>query len=483
LVLLAIAHAIWRQIAWRRLDRLIAGYRESGEPTAPEDFDGPPIPDADNGAVDLRAAGAALKMHTSAWEHWCWTSRVLPLTPGEREAAESVERENAAALAALDAGFSKPQAQWRNPWSSNKVPYLPQLPPQRELTNLLSAAAHAAHSRGDDAAALRRIRQVWWLARSSDDCAPLEVSHLVASGQRLSACEILIQLAPDLHAESSRETRREIRAMLDYLLSEDELRRRFSRALYGERFIASAAARALARGSFELPPVHDASLIERLGAYGAGPLALTDTFLVVRGTSAVAHAIDQPTNPAAISMLGPALPIRRRLWVVWMPDYERFIRLHYQVLTTARLAATALAIRLYAADHDARLPPSLADLVPAYLPAKPIDGFDAAAKPLRFLRAEPDPRLYSVGFDGTDDGGSDTAREPDADIWRRADAVVHLRRQPRDMHAYPEPWQDTEDQWWPGTIPPGSDPRLFHLDGRPASTPRAGAEHLSEQNK
>ena len=44
----------------RKLGRLVEQYRRDGEPILPEDFDQPTIPDADNAAIDLRAAAATI---------------------------------------------------------------------------------------------------------------------------------------------------------------------------------------------------------------------------------------------------------------------------------------------------------------------------------------------------------------------------------------------------------------------------------------
>ena len=54
-------------------------------------------------------------------------------------------------------------------------------------------------------------------------------------------------------------------------------------------------------------------------------------------------------------------------------------------------------------------PASLAELVPTYLPVVPIDPWDG--KPLRYA-AGPPARVWSVGRDGTDDGGKHAA-DPD----------------------------------------------------------------------
>lgn len=63
---------------------------------------------------------------------------------------------------------------------------------------------------------------------------------------------------------------------------------------------------------------------------------------------------------------------------------------------------TAVATKNYQTQHDGKLPERLEELVPDYLDRLPIDYFDG--KPLRYSREN--QRVYSVGNDYQDDGGS-----------------------------------------------------------------------------
>ena len=74
------------------------------------------------------------------------------------------------------------------------------------------------------------------------------------------------------------------------------------------------------------------------------------------------------------------------------------------------MAATGLAIRLYEIDHGRR-PERLADLVPEYLPAVPDDPMDARRK-ISYLPRAKRPLLYSVGENGTDEGGAKVSHKP-----------------------------------------------------------------------
>ena len=85
--------------------------------------------------------------------------------------------------------------------------------------------------------------------------------------------------------------------------------------------------------------------------------------------------------------------------------------LHYRTLAYRRMAAVALAIRLFEADYGGP-PIELSELVPAYLQALPADPFSADGRTFGYLPDTPPPRLYSVNRDGIDDGGEFSAATP-----------------------------------------------------------------------
>jgi len=68
-----------------------------------------------------------------------------------------------------------------------------------------------------------------------------------------------------------------------------------------------------------------------------------------------------------------------------------------------KTALTALAIERYRLTHGNGLPDSINALTPAFLKFSPADPFDG--KPLRFKRLARGYVVYSIGSDGTDDGG------------------------------------------------------------------------------
>jgi hypothetical protein len=101
-----------------------------------------------------------------------------------------------------------------------------------------------------------------------------------------------------------------------------------------------------------------------------------------------------------------------------------------------RCALAAVAAERYRREHG-DWPQAVADLVPGYLPAVPLDPFDG--QPLRYRRTDSGAVIYSVGEDGRDDGGE---RTPPPDKTLPGDVIFTLwdvahRRQPPQPPAPP----------------------------------------------
>lgn len=75
----------------------------------------------------------------------------------------------------------------------------------------------------------------------------------------------------------------------------------------------------------------------------------------------------------------------------------------------ARSVRVAVALARYARAHDDALPAALADLVPSVLSAVPADPFGDG--PVRYERDGTSFVVYSVGPDGTDEGGDLTTKQ------------------------------------------------------------------------
>ena len=172
-------------------------------------------------------------------------------------------------------------------------------------------------------------------------------------------------------------------------------------------------------------------------------------------------AMREETFPAAAAKLpvyeAPKSKIEmltKLLSSILTPSVGRAVTLCYWQLAMRKMAAVALAIRLYEIDTGSR-PEKLADLVGKYLPALPTDPFAADGRPLGYLPKAQKPRLYSIGQDGKDDGGK-FALDKDGDVDREVlDLVFFLNAGDRPLP--PCDWEDptTQPASMPATAPAG----------------------------
>jgi hypothetical protein len=124
-------------------------------------------------------------------------------------------------------------------------------------------------------------------------------------------------------------------------------------------------------------------------------------------------------------------------WAVWsgmlVPSLNAAMRHHVAAMTKIQTVQLAIAIEQRHLQADGP-PADLSDLVPDHIDAVPIDPFDG--QPLRYLRLDDGYVIYSVGFDGLDDGGAVERSEgkPAPDIGIRVQRP-DLRRAVTDVIA------------------------------------------------
>ena len=110
-----------------------------------------------------------------------------------------------------------------------------------------------------------------------------------------------------------------------------------------------------------------------------------------------------------------------------------------------QMAITAIALKRYQQRHG-RYPNDLAALVPDLLVAVPIDPVDG--KPLRYhLESDDSYTLYSVGENGTDEGGDPNPEPPSRSsawqrgrdwVWPRAAAETEVEAYWNDVRSWSE---------------------------------------------
>ena len=136
-----------------------------------------------------------------------------------------------------------------------------------------------------------------------------------------------------------------------------------------------------------------------------GPSRRMEHVAAAHWLSLASAAIKEPSLPAARRVLPPTSSYRSDLGSWPQAKAMAFVDQHYRGLAMQRLTAVLLASRLYQTDHG-NDPPSLADLVPRYLPNTPRDPFDPAEHGLHMKQGSSGLLLYSVGYDGVDGGGT-----------------------------------------------------------------------------
>jgi hypothetical protein len=114
--------------------------------------------------------------------------------------------------------------------------------------------------------------------------------------------------------------------------------------------------------------------------------------------------------PASLSMTNAITDLMRQAAAGYYPysslllpgpvnEKDALVRSHL------RVALTAIAIERWRKANSDLIPQTLADLVPLWLPATPVDPFDGA--PLRFKRLPKGYLIYSIGPDLQDDEGAE----------------------------------------------------------------------------
>ena len=105
----------------------------------------------------------------------------------------------------------------------------------------------------------------------------------------------------------------------------------------------------------------------------------------------------------------------------WTPDYNRARLAWEKAAAVSAVLRAEIAVRRYGLDHN-RFPDRLADLVPVYLKAVPVDPL-GLGKPLRYRPLDGGKSfvLYSLGPNLKDDGG--TPGRPSG-AWRSGDIVA-----------------------------------------------------------
>ncbi len=430
LLLLVGVRLWWGHVAETRLQAKIAEYRAAGQPVLLEDFVPDPIPDEENGAHFLMLAAAKIPNLPEVGD--------VPLDAGDfiwdlrhdRQHLETVRQfvqSNAEALRLVHEARSKTATDWKLNWSSPAITMLlPSLSGARTLTKTVNLVAVHHHVTGNDAEAVESLRDALAIGRrvSAQPGGGL-ISHFVrvsiealtALGVEAVSGDLGVSLGATSKSPSAAPaTRAQVQALIQDLLNETEFTEAWAYCFYTERMAQVDTIQFLvqAQSGFSALMIGGpapASPAERVAMLSLGPAWKLDAIRAMKYYTDYAKVAAAPNWPAAAAAV-PPLPepgsLPEKTAAAWsrimLPNLDGAGRQHYAALAHRRFAATALALRLYEIDHGQR-PQSLAELVPDYLPAVPLDPFDADNGELRYLPDAPSPLLYSVSTNGIDEGG------------------------------------------------------------------------------
>lgn len=421
------------QQAQKNLRATLAKLKANGEPTTLADITRDSTPDADNASLTYKRAAASITRKSAEWQR-CDSWRdpqayTTPLTPAELADITSIVKKNKRALDECVTARTQQPGDWHDklvpPYlmAASKIDY----DAVRSLGRLLDLDATLLHAQGHDSECVERLHDALRVARASLK-RPSLVAHIIAGGTKYLACVSIDRLAPRLNSKTNRAP---IESLIAALSDESALTtgRRF--AFASERVLdIDLMTRFMKRNV----PGYLHGRVPSDSAADIARDAVTMMNLLVKCEDAVGKP-DWPDCHALIPrhflMEIDRHPKHHQLAVILMPAADRLAKTDYRDLAQTRLASLALASRLYTFDHG-KLPTTLKELVPRYIRAVPDDPMIAGGvTPLRLTSTHNDPRVYSVGDDGHDDGGETNA---DRDVVYRMnhhDIVVSLIAQPR----------------------------------------------------
>jgi len=418
LLALALIVCVWGFIAAQRLHREIARITEAGEPivlaeppTIRAVVPGRKEPDARSlyaAAIALHRTNLETDLEALDQIHRALRDgQELSLTAPQREALDAILEANAESMALLDRATALDHATPLNAERNSFFMLNAQdgLGAIRRVVNLAShrAIAELADGRHDDAAnsVLAIIRGHRMLKEDSLVGHMLKVAIISLGAERVGW---VVQ-----HEDASSEKLLDLASAL----REAEEGLSLIDALMGER-VVGLALMGVVPGATPAP---------------TAPLSLfpwpIDVILAADYLRYMREVIDASRRPLpdAIKAL-PRVKPRGLFASALRGSFGTTAKITGHSFATLRAARLAIACELYRREHG-KLPESLAELVPDYLPQIPADPFDG--QPMRYRRDAGTVLLYSVGENGADDWGDvERSKRGESQDWG-----VRVRLEPR----------------------------------------------------
>lgn len=486
-ILLVGLRLFWGHRMQSRLDEAIADIQAQGEPILFEELAYEPLPASENAALLLNQALANWPTVQGVYvddDQW--------YDEANDYAYSDPVKDNAAYLAQCKPVLdlirqtrSLTDADWGVKFSRPVLPVnLPQLGQIRQLARLIDDATRRALDSGQTKLALEINSLLAELARHIQARQSAFINHLVGISIYAMQSAHLHEHLPSIDPTDLREgqARQHAHKLIASLTDDAMIGNQFRRCLVIERLASYDYFRCQLDGTLRRlgpnstwhssDPIHDTPVLRTifkplmLNAMHRN-LKLYSTYIQWADEQTPYQAIEQQAAQFEDEILSRPLiyPILSELWY----SCDAFFRTHLRCVADRRMAATALAIRLYQADHDGKRPERLEQLVPNYLSAVPTDPFHPAGGPIGYVpngvaptleegvdwytqeqlaklspSLQPRAILYSVGSDGVDDGGGP--------IW-----IIHNGELETNRYNNRGRDEETFDQWflldpWPKPV-------------------------------
>jgi len=266
----------------------------------------------------------------------------------------------------------------------------------RALVRLLALSVHVEADRGNADAALKSLLALFAVSDtlSHEQTLVEQEIRLVTLATALSQAELLLNEVQLTDAQLAR---------LQQRLETCDIQGSFTRSLAGERAHGYQAFQQFGGAGYSCDLQRYLEIMRALTQFSGQPPAAG------RNNTQSLLADFQAQQKAA-------LPWQKQKYartVLVAPMLAKLLDIRNTVIAPRDALITAIAAERYRlATGD--FPTQLTDLVPDYVPATPLDPFDA--QPLRLLRQGNELLIYSIGINDRDDGATNppgNSREPD----------------------------------------------------------------------
>ncbi len=404
---------IWRVNLYFIVNSQLAAIHSAGFPASGAELNTwlPTAPDSENGAFPLLEAAKLIielpntRSNTITQVNFSNSTNIWP--PALQPVVELFVRTNSAALAKAGEALRFTQFRFPIDWSFGPSTELPHLAHLKGLARIAAMAAILDAQKNDAPNWLQHLRIQLQIAQSLKD-EPIVLSPLVRSSILFMASKTT-EFGMDRLAFTDDDLK-----TLQALFEASTATNIVARAFIGERALTIPAFR-LGRREIDAysteendkpKPVRFEGKIY-LPNYIHGFFERDLSFFLETMDKAISiGSLPPPQNLVLSNHFDAAFQTAHsRLYLLssmTLGSYRLFALKQARTDAHVQTALAAIAIeRFRLANH--RLPDSLAELVPAFLPAEPIDPF--TAKPLHYLKLTHGFTVYSVDSNGIDDHG------------------------------------------------------------------------------